>query len=143
MYLHFHQRLDKQDHKTHQDYCKTRTWSEGRVTRTYKGVDDGKYRKETRSKCVHSNKIDGRLTDSTSWKLGICEDIDILNFFVIVGLTERTYLEHNVPYRRCVEFLFDDFPTLLKCCEVIEQKLGTRLARSASIICQHCKYALH
>jgi len=46
-------------------------------------------------------------------------------------------------YRRCVELLFDDFPTLLKCCEVIEQKLGPRLARSASIICQRCKYAQH
>ncbi len=87
--------------------------------------------------------MDGRLTDSTSWKLGICEDIDILNFFVIAGLYELTCLEHNVPYRRCVELLFDDFPTLLKCCEVIEQKLGTWLARSASIICQRCKYAQH
>ena len=51
--------------------------------------------------------MDGRLTDITSWKLGICEDIVILNFFVIAeqhegrgeicgGFYERTYSTLNI-----------------------------------------------
>jgi len=70
------------------------------------------------------------------------KELNIFDLFIIAeqhegrgeicgGLYELTHLQHHddVLHRFHLELLFDDssFPMALEYCEVIEQKLGTRL----------------